>query len=68
MRDFALVEMIGQRQRHARAQRLLGKFILRVQHNASVAAVSQFARIQLAEGLDQIGLTMEIQRILVGSR
>ena len=57
--------MIGQRQCDAVAQRRLGKFILRIEDNTAVAAKAQF-RIKPAEGLDQIGLAMEIDRVLIG--
>jgi hypothetical protein len=60
--------MIGQRQRHAVAQRRLGDRILRVQDDAAVAAIAQLGRIQLAKRLDQIGLAMEIDRVLIGGR
>jgi hypothetical protein len=58
--------MIGQRQRHAVAQHRLGDSILGVQDNAAVAAIAQFGRIEIAESLDQIGLAMEIHRVLIG--
>jgi hypothetical protein len=58
--------VIGQRQRHAVAQRRLGDGVLRVQDDAAVADIAQFGRIQLAEGLDQIGLAMEIDRVSIG--
>ncbi len=60
--------MIGQRQRHAVAQSRLGNLVLRVQQDAAVAAIAQFPRVQLAKGLDQIGLAVEIHRVLVGDR
>src|SRR5882757_5909998 len=64
-RGFALVEMIGQRQRHAVAQRRSGRFVAGVQEDASVAAIAQFPGVELAESRDQIGLAMEINRVLV---
>ena len=58
--------MIGQGQRHAVAQRRLRKLVLRVQEDAPVAAIAQFPGVELAKGLDQVGLAVEIQRVLVG--
>jgi hypothetical protein len=63
---LALVQMVGQRQRHAMAQRRFGKIVLRVQQDASVAAIAELPGIELAKSLDQIGLAMEIDRVLVG--
>src|ERR1700761_7918003 len=58
--------MVGQRQRHAMAQLGSRKLVLRVQKNASVAAEAEYRRVELAEGLDQIGLAVEIDRVLTG--
>src|SRR4029079_17009247 len=58
-------QMIGQRQRHAVAQRGFGDLFVRLEQNAPVAAVAQF-RIELAEGLDQVGLAVEVNRVLAG--
>ena len=62
-----LPQMIRQRQRHAVAQRFLGQLLAGVEQNAAVAAIAQF-RIELAEGLDQIGLAVEIHRVPAGFR
>src|SRR2546430_1844397 len=59
--------MIRQRQRHAVAQRRRGQLLAGVEQNAAVAAIAQF-RIELAEGIDQIGLAVEINSILAGFR
>src|SRR3979409_825954 len=61
--SLALVEGGGRRQRHAVTQRRFGEFFPSVQQDASVAAKTQFGRVQLAEGPDQIGLAMEIDRV-----
>ena len=63
---LALAQMIGQRQRHAVAQLRFGNVFLGIQEDASVAAIAELCRVQFAEGLDQVGLAMEIDRILVG--
>ena len=57
--------MISQRQRHAVAQLGFGKLFPGAEQDAAVAAIAQF-RIELAKGLDQIGLAMEIDRVLAG--
>ncbi len=59
--------MIRQRQRDAVAQRRLGQLLAGVEQNAAVAAIAQF-RIELAKGLDQIGLAVEIDRVLASFR
>jgi hypothetical protein len=58
-----LVQMIGQRQRHAVAQFGCGEPVAGVEQDAAVAAKTQL-RIELAKCLDQIGLAMEIDRDL----
>ena len=58
--------MIGQRQRHAVAQRRFGDIVLGIQEDAAVAAEVQFGRVQFAKRLDQIGLAMEEHRVAVG--
>ena len=58
--------MIGQRQRHAVAQRRFGNLVLCIQQDAAVTAKAQFLRVQLAKGFDQVGLAVEIHRVLVG--
>ena len=64
-RSIPLPQMIRQRQRHAVAQFGLRDFVLGVEEDAAVAAVAEF-RIELAEGFDQTGLAVEVDRILVG--
>src|SRR3954469_5961051 len=59
--------MIRQRQRDAVAQRRLGQLLAGVEQDAAVAAVAQL-RIELAKGLDQIGLAVEIDRVAAGFR
>jgi len=63
----ALAQMIGQRQRHTVTQRRFGEFVRGIEQNAAIAAIAQL-RIKLAECLDQIGLAVEINRILIGDR
>jgi hypothetical protein len=58
-----IVQMIGQRQRHAVGQLGFGKFFPGTEQDAPVAAIAQFW-IELAKRLDQVGLAMEIDRIL----
>ena len=65
-RALALVQMVGQRQRHAMAQGGARKLVLHVEKDASVAREAQLGRVQFAEGLDQIGLAVEIDRVLAG--
>ena len=59
--------MIRQRQRDAVAQRFLGQLLAGIEQDRPVAAVAQF-RIELAKGLDQIGLAVEIDGVLAGFR
>src|ERR1700733_7617272 len=63
---LALAQMIGQRQRHAVAQFRRGNFFRGIEQDASVAAIAELGRVQFAEGRDQVGLAMEINRVLVG--
>ena len=57
--------MIGQRQRHAVAQRRVGDSIFRIEQDAAVAAITQLG-IQFAKRCDQVGLAMEVERDLAG--
>ena len=67
-RAFAPVQMIGQRQSQAVSQSCFVNHIVGVEQDASVAAITEFARVQFAEGSHQIGLTMKVHRVLVGGR
>ena len=50
------------------AQRLFGNLVRGVEQDAPVAAIAELRRVQLAEGFDQIGLAMEIDRVAIGRR
>src|SRR5882757_10717898 len=66
LRALPLPQMIRQRQRDTVAQLGFRKLVLHAEQNAAVAAVAQF-RIEFAKRLDQIGLAMEIDRVLAGN-
>jgi hypothetical protein len=44
-RDFSPVQMIGQRQRQAVAQRRFGNLLIGIKDDASVAAIGEFVRV-----------------------
>ncbi len=62
-----LPQMIGQRQSDAVAQRGLRQLAGDIEQDRAVAAVAELG-IELAKGLDQIGLAMEVDRDLIGGR
>ena len=63
--SVSLVRMVGERQRHAVAQRLFRHFFGRIQQDASIATIDEL-RIKLPERLDQIGLAVKVERVAVG--
>ena len=62
---FPLVQMIGQGKRDTMTKRRLVDPVLGAQEDASVAAVAPFIGIEFAERFDQIGLAVEIDRVLL---
>jgi hypothetical protein len=59
-----LVQMIGQSERDAVAQRCFVDLVVGAEQDAAIAAIAPFVGIEFTESRDQIGLAMEIERIL----